>query len=87
MKDFAPFRKKSTNIGSCIHGSGENIGVLLRGLRLANQTTENSRERDSFLHSAARRRWSEGLKMKGQIMFDRSARLDGLNLERSTDVG
>ena len=87
MEDLAALRQESTHVGAGVHGTGENIRMLVRGLRLADQTAENSRKSDSLLHGTTGRGGSQSLQVEGQVVLDGSRRLDGLNLEGGTDVG
>jgi hypothetical protein len=87
VKNLAALRQEGANISTGIHGSGEDIWVLMGWLRLADQTTEHSGQCDGLLHSSAWRSWRQGLQVEGQVVLDRGAGLDGFDLERSTDVG
>lgn len=61
--------------------------MFLRGLRLANQATEDTSKGNCLLHGTSRRGGSQGLQMEWQVVLDGGARLDGLDLEGSADVG
>ena len=86
MQHLAPFREEGPNIGSSVHRAGQNVRVLVGGLRLPNQPTEDAGESDRLLHSPTGRGRGEGLQVEGQVMLDGSARLDRLNLESSAYV-
>ena len=60
--------------------------MLVLGLRLADQATQDTGEGDGFVHSPSRRGRSKGLEVERQVVLDGSARLHGLDLESSTDV-
>ena len=50
------------------------------------QATEDAGQRDGLLHRPTWRGRGEGLKVEGEVMLDRSTRLDRLDLQSSTDV-
>lgn len=87
MKDLTPFREKGPNVSSGIHRSGEDIRMVLRWLRLVDQSPQNPCQCDSFLHRATRGRRRQRLEMKGQVMFYRSRGLNGFNFECGADIG
>jgi hypothetical protein len=87
VQDFAALRQEGAHVGTGIHGTGENVGVLVGRLRLANQTTENSSQSDGLLHGTAGRGGSQGLQVEGKVVLDGSRRLDRLDLESGTNVG
>lgn len=64
VKNLASLGKKGTNIGSCVHGSRQNIGMLLGRLGLANQATKHACKSDGLLHGAARRGGGQRLQME-----------------------
>lgn len=86
MQDLAAFREESTNIGPGIHGAGEHVWVFVGRLGLPNQATKNTREGDGLLHGATGASGCQGLQVERQVMLNRSAGLNGLDLESSTDV-
>lgn len=86
MQDLAPLRKERPDICPGVHRSGQNIGVVVRRLGLANQTAENAGQGNSFFHGTARRGGSQSLEVERQIMFNGSARLHWLDLESGADV-
>lgn len=87
VKNFASLGKKGTNIGSGVHWASQNVGVLLRGLRLANEAAKNSSEGDGLLHGTARRGRGQSLQVKGEVVLDGGAGLNRLDLESGTNVG
>lgn len=87
VKNFTSLRQESTNIGSGVHWTGQDIGVLLGGLGLANQTPQDSGECNGLLHGTAGRSRSQCLQMKGEVVLDGCAGLDGLDFKSRTDVG
>lgn len=87
VKDLATLRQESTHICAGVHGAGEDIGVLVGGLRLADQTAKDSCKSDSLLHGTTRRGGSQSLQVERQVVLDGSRGLDRLNLKGSTDVG
>lgn len=87
VQNLAAFRQEGPDVGMGIHGTGQDLGVFLRRLGLADQTPQDASESNRFLHSTARRSGGQGLQVEGQVVLDRGGRLDGLNLEGSTDVG
>lgn len=87
VENFAAFGQEGTNIGPGIHGTSQDFGVLMRGLRLANQTPEDSSQSDGFFHRTSGRRGSQGLEVERKVVLDGCGRLDGLNFEGGTDVG
>jgi len=54
MKDLAPLGKKGSDIGMGVHRTGENLGVLVRRLRFADQAPKHPGKSYGFLHGAAR---------------------------------
>lgn len=86
VQDFASLRQEGTHVGAGIHWLGEHVGVILGGCRLADQTSENAGQSDGLFHSTPRRGGSKSLQVEGQVVFDGCRRLDGLDLESSTDV-
>lgn len=86
VQDLAPLREERPDICPGVHGSGQNVGVIVRRLRFADQTTENSSQSNGFFHGTAGRGGSQSLEMERQIMFDRSARLHWLDLKSGADV-
>lgn len=87
VQDLATFRQKGTDIGSGIHGTGQNLGMLMRRLRLADQTAQHTSEGDGFLHGTAGGSGGQGLQVEGQVVFDGRGGLDGLDFESGADVG
>lgn len=87
VKDLATLRQESTNVGAGVHGTGENIRVLVGRLRLADQTAKDSCKSDGLLHGTTGRGGSQSLQVERQVVLDGSRRLDRLNLEGGTDVG
>lgn len=87
VEDFAPLRQKSPDVGTGVHRSRENIRMLLARLRLADKAMQDPGQGDSLLHGTTRGRRSQSLEMEREIVLDRGARLDRLDLEGSADVG
>jgi hypothetical protein len=87
VEDLAALRQEGSHVCAGVHGAGEDIGVLVGRLGLADQTAENSCKSDGLLHGTTRRGGSQGLQVEGQVVLDRGRRLNGLNLEGGTDVG
>lgn len=87
VQHFAPLGQEGTNVRSRIHGAGQDLGVLVRGLRLANQAAEDAGQRNGFLHGPSWRCWGERLQVEGEVVFDGGGGLDGFNFEGGTDVG
>lgn len=87
VKNLASLREESTNIGSGVHGTSQDIGMLLGRLRLSDQAAEHAGEGNSLLHGTARRGRGQCLQVKGKIVLDGGAGLDGLDLESGADVG
>ena len=87
MQNLAAFGQKGTHIGSGIHGTGHDLGVLVWGLRLADQAPQDTGEGDGFLHSTAGGGGGQGLQVERQVVFDGGGGLNGLNFEGGTDVG
>ena len=87
VQDLAAFRQKGAHFSPGIHGPGQDLGVLMRGLRFADQTTENAGQGDGLLHGTTGRGGSQSLQVKRQVVFDRGRRLDGFDFECGTDIG
>lgn len=87
VKDLATLRQESTNVCAGVHGTGENIRVLVGRLRLADQTAKDSCKGDGLLHGTTGRGGSQSLQVERQVVLDGSRGLDRLNLEGGTDVG
>jgi hypothetical protein len=87
MENLASLGQKSAHIGVGIHGASEDLWVFLGRLGFANQTAEDPGEGDRLLHGTARRGGSQCLQVEGQVVFDGSRGLNGLDFEGSTDVG
>lgn len=87
MKDLAALCQEGANIRSCVHGTGQDFGMFMRGLRLADQTSEDSGQRDGFFHGPPRRRWRQCLQMERKIVLDWRGGLDRFDLEGSADIG
>jgi hypothetical protein len=87
VKNLAALWQEGANVGAGVHGLGQNVRVVLRRLWLPDKSTKYASERNSLLHSPAGRGRSESLQVKGQVVLNGSRRLDGLHLERRTDVG
>jgi hypothetical protein len=79
VKDLATFGEESTNVSASIHGARENLGMLMRRLRLADESFENASQGDGFLHCAAGRGRGESLQVERQVVFDRGRGLYGLD--------
>lgn len=86
VQNLAALRKESADVGAGIHGPSEHIRMLMRRLRLPDQTTEHAGESYSFLHSTARRRRRQGLQVEGQVVLDGGTGLDGLNLQGGANI-
>ena len=87
VENLAALRQESTHVCAGVHGASEDIRVFVGRLRLANQTAKNSCQSDGLLHGTARRGGSQGLQVERQVVLDGGRRLNGLDLEGSTDVG
>ena len=57
VKDLASFRQESPNVGTSIHGPGEDIGMLLGWLRLADEAAKDPSQGDGLLHGPT---WGSG---------------------------
>ena len=86
VQNLASLGKEGANIGACIHGTGQNVGVLLRGLRLANEASKDSRESNSLFHCSSRRGRGKSLQVEGQVVLDGSTSLNRLDLQSGADV-
>lgn len=86
VKNLAALGKESPDVGTSIHGPGEDVGVVLWGLRLADQAAKDTSEGDGLLHGASGRGRSKSLQVEGQVVLDGSRGLDGFNLKGGTDV-
>lgn len=87
VQDLAAFSQEGTHISPGIHGPGQDLWVLMRGLGFADQAPEDAGQSDGLFHGPARRRRSQRLQMEGQVVLDRGRRLHGFDFESSTDVG
>jgi hypothetical protein len=87
VKNLAPLREKSSNIGPGIHGPSQDIGMLLGRLRLTNQPPEDSGKSDSLFHCTSWRGRSKSLEVEWKVVLNRSTRLNGLNFESGANVG
>lgn len=87
VKNLAALSQEGPDVGVSIHGAGQDLGVLVRRLRLADQAPEHTGQSDRFLHGTARGGGGQGLEVEGKVVLDGSGRLDGLDLESSADVG
>lgn len=86
VQNLAPLGKERPDICPRIHRSSQHIGVILGGLRLANQATKNAGQGNGLFHCAARRGGSQSLQVERQVMLNRCTGLDWLDLESSADV-
>ena len=86
VQDFATLGEESPHVGTSIHGTGEDVGVLLRRLRLADKTTKDSGQGDSLFHRTTRRGGCKSLQMEWKVVLDGCRGLDGFDLESGTDV-
>ena len=87
MEDLAALGQESPDVGVGIHGAGQNLGVFMRRLGLADQTPEHAGEGNRLLHGTARGGGGQCLQVERKIVLDGSGGLDGLDLEGSADVG
>lgn len=87
MKNLAALGQEGTNVRSGIHGTGEDLGMLMRGLRLPDQAAQHSGQGDGLLHSAPGRGGSQRLQVEGKVVLDGGGGLDGLDFEGGADVG
>lgn len=86
MEDFAPLREESANVGAGVHGTSQDVRVVLGGLGLADEPTKDTSQRYRLLHSTSWRCGRQSLKVEGEVVLDRGAGLDGLHLESRTDI-
>jgi hypothetical protein len=86
MQDLAALGQEGSNVCAGVHRAGKNIRMLVRGLRLVNQSTQNASKSHSFFHGSTRRSWRQGLEVERQVVLDRCARLDGLHFESCADI-
>lgn len=87
MQYFAAFGEEGSDIGSGVHRPTQDLRMFVLGLRLSDQTTQNTGECDGLLHGSTRRSWCEGLQVKGQIVLDRCRGLHRFHLKSGTNVG
>lgn len=87
VQDLAPLGEEGSHIGTSVHGPSQDVRVILRGLGLADEPSEDAGKSDGLLHGAARRGRGQGLQVEGQVVLDGGARLNGLHLQRGADVG
>lgn len=87
MQHLAPLSQESTNVRSRIHGAGQDLGMLMWGLGLADQAAEDAGQRNGFLHGPAWRRGGQRLQMEREVVFDGGGGLNGFDFEGGTDVG
>jgi hypothetical protein len=87
VKNLAPLGKEGSNIGSSIHGSSQNIRVLLGRLGLSDQASKNSSKSDGLFHGTSWRGRGKSLQVEWEVMLDRCTRLDGLDLESGANIG
>lgn len=71
MKHLATFRKEGSDVGTSVHGTGQDVRVVVERLGLANQASENTGKCDSFLNCTSGRRGSQGLQVEWQVVLDR----------------
>jgi hypothetical protein len=87
VEDLATLSEESTNVSTSIHGVGQDVGMVVEGLGLPNQTTQDASKGHGLFHSTARRRRCKSLQVERQVMLDWSGGLHRLHFQSSTDVG
>lgn len=87
VQDLAPLRKECSDICPRIHWPSQHIRVILRGLRLADQTAKNAGQGNGLLHGATGRSGSQSLQVERQVVLNGRTRLYRLHLESRADVG
>lgn len=87
VQDLAALRQEGAYISPGIHGPGQDLGMLMRGLRFADKAPEDAGQGDGLLHGAAGRGGGQGLQMERQVVLDGGRRLDGFDFESGTDIG
>jgi hypothetical protein len=86
MENLAALCQEGTNVRSGVHGPSQDLRVLVRRLRLADQATEDASQSDGLLHCPTRRGGGQCLKMEWEVMLDRSGGLNRFDFKRSADV-
>lgn len=87
VQHLAAFRQESTDIRPGIHGASHDLGVFMRRLGLADQSSEHSSQSDGLLHGPSRRSGGQSLQMEGEVVLDGGGGLDGFDFEGGADVG
>ena len=87
VKDLATLGKEGPDIGVSIHGTSEDLGVLVGWLGLADQAPQHTRQGNGLLHRATRRGGCQCLQVEGEVVLDGGGGLNGFNLEGGADVG
>lgn len=87
VQDLAALSQESAHISVRIHRAGQDLGVLVGRLRLADQAAEHASERDGLLHGTARGGRGQCLQVEGQVVLDGGGGLHGLHFEGGADVG
>jgi hypothetical protein len=87
VQDFASLGEESSHIGTGIHWTGQDVGVLVVWLGLANERSEDSGQSDGLFHGTTRACGCQSLQVEGEVVLDGSRGLHGLNLQGGTDVG
>lgn len=70
VKNLTPFGKESPDICVGIHRTGQNLGVLVRRLRLADETPQDPSESNGLVHSTTRRGGRQCLQVEGEVVLD-----------------
>ena len=86
VQDLASLGQEGAHVGASIHGTGQDVRVLVRGLGLADQATEDARQGNSLFHGTSGRGRGQSLQVEGEVVLDGGAGLDSLDLEGGTDV-
>ena len=87
VQNLTPLREESANVGAGIHWFCEHVGVVLRRLGFADESSEHACKCDCLFHSPPWRGRSEGLQVERQVVLNRRRRLHRLNLKGSADIG
>ena len=70
VQHFASLLQEGIDIGSCVHGPGQDLRVFMRRLRLPNETSKDPGQCDCLFHGPAGGGRSKSLQVEGEIVFD-----------------